>query len=351
MSGGIVWRPSRFRHCREQDRGHMRHTPRGCRGRVTVGEPRIIGQMKPRDMLTLIALAAVWGASFLFLRVAAPVVGPVGVAAARVSLAAVLLGLALLATRQAVPSRRSWPDLMVSALLSCVLPALCLGQAALSLPAGMMSILNATTPLWGVMVGWIWSRQAPSRVVVGGMLAGLLGVGILTGPGHIAYTPTSAGGSGVGPVLLILVATLSYAISVHHARRRLQHLSPLALCAGTMVLASACLLGPAWFIGPAGLPSGHWSDVPAAAWGAMFALGAVCTALAYTVFFQLIQRLGPTPALTVTFLIPVFGMLWGALFLSETITPPMLLGTAIIAWGTWQSARAPASPPAVHQVT
>ena len=103
--------------------------------------------MKPRDLLTLIALAAVWGASFLFLRVAAPVVGPVAVAAARVSLAALLLGLALLATRQSWPARPNWPDLMVSALLSCVVPALCLGQAALSLQAGLMSILNATTPL------------------------------------------------------------------------------------------------------------------------------------------------------------------------------------------------------------
>lgn len=306
--------------------------------------------MKPRDLLTLIALAAVWGASFLFLRVAAPVVGPVAVAAARVGLAAVLLGLALMVTHQAWPARRNWPDLMVSALLSCVVPALCLGQAALSLPAGLMSILNATTPLWGVLVGWVWTRQAPSRSVVGGMLAGLLGVGILTGPGAAGASPSSAASAGFGPVALIFAATLSYAVSVHHTRRRLQHLSPMVLCAGTMVLASGCLIGPALFVGPAGLPSGHWSDVPAAAWGAMFALGAFCTALAYTVFFQLIQRLGPTPALTVTFLIPVFGMLWGALFLGETITPLMLLGTAIIAWGTWQSARLPASAPGVHQV-
>lgn len=307
--------------------------------------------MKPRDLLTLIALAAVWGASFLFLRVAAPVVGPLAVAAARVGLAALLLGLALLVTRQPWPARRNWPDLMVSALLSCVVPALCLGQAALSLPAGMMSILNATTPLWGVLVGWVWTRQAPSRPVVGGMLAGLLGVGILTGPGAAISASHPSASPGVGPVALIFAATLSYAISVHHTRRRLQHLSPMVLCAGTMVLASGCLIGPALLAGPAGLPSGHWSDVPAAAWGAMFALGAACTALAYTVFFQLIQRLGPTPALTVTFLIPVFGMLWGALFLGETITPLMLLGTAIIAWGTWQSARLPAATTAAHQPT
>lgn len=307
--------------------------------------------MKPRDLLTLIALAAVWGASFLFLRVAAPVAGPVAVAAARVGLAALLLGLALLVMRQSWPARHNWPDLMVSALLSCVVPALCLGQAALSLPAGLMSILNATTPLWGVLVGWAWSRQAPSRAVVGGMLAGLIGVGILTGPGIGSPAPSGSASARFAPVVLILVATLSYAISVHHARRRLQHLSPLVLCAGTMVLASACLIGPALFVGPAGLPSGLWSDVPMAAWGAMFALGAVCTALAYTVFFQLIQRLGPTPALTVTFLIPVFGMLWGALFLHEAITPLMLLGTAIIAWGTWQSARVPAITSAAHQVT
>jgi drug/metabolite transporter (DMT)-like permease len=183
------------------------------------------------------------------------------------------------------------------------------------------------------------------------MLAGLIGVGILTGPGAAPPSHSGVASAGFGSVALIFVATLSYAISVHHARRRLQHLNPLVLCAGTMVLASGCLIGPALLVGPAGLPSGHWADVPASAWSAMFALGAVCTALAYTVFFQLIQRLGPTPALTVTFLIPVFGMLWGALFLGETITPLMLLGTAIIAWGTWQSARLPGTQPAAHQTT
>lgn len=305
--------------------------------------------MKPRDLLTLIALAAVWGASFLFLRVAAPVVGPVAVAASRVSLAAILLCAAVLLMRQSAPSRSSWPDLAVSALLSCVLPALCLAKAALSLPAGLMSIINATTPLWGVVVSWVWTRRAPTRSVVGGMLAGLLGVGVLTGPGASgAHTPDLTSTTGVHAVGLILIATLSYAISVHHTRHRLQHLSPLVLCASTMVLASACLVGPALTLGPVGLPSGNWHDVPAVAWGAMFALGALCTALAYTVFFRLIQRLGPTPALTVTFLIPVFGMLWGALFLGETITPLMVLGTAIIAWGTWQSARTPSHLPATE---
>src|SRR3989344_3947078 len=152
--------------------------------------------MKPRDLLTLIALAAVWGASFLFLRVAA-----------------LLLGLALLVMRQSWPARHNWPDLMVSALLSCVVPALCLGQAALSLPAGLMSILNATTPLWGVLVGWAWSRQAPARAGVGGMLAGLVGGGILTGPGIGSPAPSATASARFAPVVLILVATLSYAIS------------------------------------------------------------------------------------------------------------------------------------------
>ena len=295
--------------------------------------------MNLRDLLTLIALAAVWGASFLFLRVASPVVGTVAVAAARMSLAAVLVTVAVLAMRQAWPERRHWPDLAVSALLSCVIPALCLGQAARSLPAGLMSILNATTPLWGVLVGWIWSRQAPSRPVVMGGMTGLLGVAILCGPGATASNAPS-----FIPVSLILIATLSYAVSVHHARRRLNELGPLVLCAGTMVLAAAVLIAPALMMGPVGLPSGRWQEVPASVWGALFMLGAVCTALAYAVFFRLIQRLGPTPALTVTFLIPVFGMLWGALLLGEAITPLMVAGTATIAWGTWQSARTGAGP-------
>lgn len=312
-----------------------RHGTRGCRGR---DERYDQAPMRSKDVLTLIALAAVWGASFLFLRVAAPVVGPVAVAAARVSVAALILlpwvwrrGEWGTLTRHARP-------LVVAALLASVIPALCLGEAARTLPAGLMSILNATTPMWGALIGWLWAREHVGRHRLAGLLGGLVGVCMLS----LDQLQAAAAGSVVRIAMasaLVLLATLAYALSVHHTQRRLPGLSPMGISAGTMLVSSLLLSGPALALGPVGVESRQWQHVSAQVWWSLLALGAICTALAYVTFFRLIQRIGPSRALTVTFLIPVFGMLWGALFLDESVTHWMMLSTALIGWGTWQANR------------
>lgn len=294
--------------------------------------------MRSKDVLTLIALAAVWGASFLFLRVAAPVVGPVAVAAARVSVAALIL-------LPLVWQRGEWGTLtsharplVVAALLASVIPALSLGEAARTLPAGLMSILNATTPMWGALIGWLWAHEHVGRHRLAGLIGGLGGVCMLS----LDQLQAAPAGSHAGIAMasaLVLLATLAYALSVHHTQKRLPGLSPMVISAGTMLLSSVLLSGPALALGPVGVESGQWQQVPAQVWWSLLALGAICTALAYVTFFRLIQRIGPSRALTVTFLIPVFGMLWGALFLDESVTHWMMLSTALIAWGTWQANR------------
>ncbi|MBH1987253.1 MAG: DMT family transporter [Burkholderiales bacterium] len=296
--------------------------------------------MRSKDVFTLIALAAVWGASFLFLRVAAPVVGPVAVAAGRVSIAAVLLLPWVWRRRELGPLWHQARPLAVAAFLACVLPALCLGEAARTLPAGLMSILNATTPMWGALIGWLWAKERLSRARLIGLISGLVGVAMLSiDQAHVM--PQSALPDALRASGLVLLATLSYAFSVHHAQRHLPTLSPLGISAGTMAISSLVLSGPALSLGPVGVPSGSWLDTPHVVWWSLLALGAACTALAYVTFFRLIQRIGPSRALTVTFLIPVFGMLWGALLLNESITPLMMMSTAIIGWGTWLSNRTP----------
>lgn len=295
-------------------------------------------RMRSKDALTLIALAAVWGASFLFLRVAAPVVGPVAVAAARVSIAAALL-LPLVWRRRELG--RLWQNarpLSLAAILASVVPALCLGEAATTLPAGLMSILNATTPMWGALVGWLWAQEQLNRARLIGLLSGLMGVTMLS-IDQAHFIPENALPDALRASGLVLTATLSYALSVHHAQKHLPSLSPLGISAGTMTVSSLLLSGPALSLGPVGVPGGRWLDTPHVVWWALLGLGAVCTALAYVTFFRLIQRIGPSRALTVTFLIPVFGMLWGALLLDESVTPLMMISTAVIGWGTWLSNR------------
>lgn len=298
-----------------------------------------------RDMLVMLVLAAVWGGSFLFLHVAAPVVGPVGLAAFRVSSAALLLLPIVLSKGEGRLLLTHFRPLLVCGVLAFGLPFICLSLATRQLPAGLMSILNATTPMWGAFIGWLWMRERMHLMRSLGLILGLLGVVLLTADkGAIP-----AGAAGLGAVGLMLCTTLSYALSVHVARQHLHDLSPLTSATGTLAMTMLVMIGPALWLGPqptAPHTLTHWHEVPGSVWLALVTLGIVCTGLAQIAFFRLIGRIGPSQALTVTFLIPVFGMLWGALFLDERITAWMLLSTGIIALGTWLANRpAPLSAP------
>lgn len=315
--------------------------------------------MRWRDLFDMILLAAIWGASFLFLRIAVPQVGPLAVAAARVGLGAMILLPILIWRGEASSLRAFLPALLLSGLLAYVLPFLGISQSARTLPAGLMSILNATTPLWGALVGWLWAREAMSWQRLGGLLMGVAGVALLAADSVLLGTAVAH-----RAVLLMLGSTLMYAIAVHQTRRQLSGLSPLAGTTGSMTMAACLLVLPAWLWGPQTMSStasalqgsaraaslwSAWAGVPAGAWAAMAGLAVLCTALAYLLFFRLIVRVGPTSALTVTFLIPVFGMLWGTLFLGEQITAHMLTGTAIIVAGTLLSNhQRTAAKPTIH---
>jgi drug/metabolite transporter (DMT)-like permease len=303
-------------------------------------------QMKTRDMFELLVLAAVWGGSFLFLRMAAPVIGPLGLAAFRVTGAALML-LPLVALRGELNAvRRLWRPLIGAALLSSILPFLGLSQASRSLPAGLMSILNATTPMWGALVGWLWAGERLAAMRIMGLATGFAGVALLAADGSQVQSTHA-----YGAVALSLGSTLMYAFAVHYNKKFLSGMSPLGVSAGTLVVAALLLGGPAFWIGPqpsttiAHAPS-TWAEVPMNVWGALTALTVLCTGLAYVVFYRLIDRIGASRALTVTFLIPAFGMLWGTLFLHERVTPLMLMSTGVILLGTWLSNQSPSRPQA-----
>jgi drug/metabolite transporter (DMT)-like permease len=290
--------------------------------------------MTPRDFLQMLVLAALWGGSFLFLRMASPVVGPLAVAAFRVMGALLLLWPLLLWQGQARQMARHTPMLLLSGLLACVLPFLGFGQAARGLPAGLLSILNATAPLWTALVGWLWARERLGVPTVAGLVMGLAGVMLLAADRtHVGSTLA------YGAVALALGSTLSYAIAIHHTKRYLSALPPLSVTTGCLSAAGLMLMVPAWVAGPQPVatlaaPPLTWTDVPHITWAAMLGLALLCTGVAYLMFYRLVARVGPTRAMTVTFLIPVFGMLWGWLFLDEQVTWSMLAGMAVILLGT-----------------
>jgi drug/metabolite transporter (DMT)-like permease len=282
--------------------------------------------LKARDTVELLLLAALWGASFLFMRVAAPSFGAVPLAFARVAGAALLL-LPLCMGRSARQGLLAhWRVVLLVGVCNSALPFLCFGQAALSLNAGVSSIFNATSPLFGTVVAVAWLREPSTPARAAGLLVGFAGV-VLLAWRQVGESPAGDGAAGDGAIVLCLVGALLYGLSANITRRRLLAMPPLAVAAGSQLAATAVLALPAWWTWPNVSPSApHWL--------AAAALALLCTGVAYVLYFRLIAHVGPSNAIAVTYLIPAFALLWGWQVLDETVTPLMLIGCAVILLGT-----------------
>lgn len=278
--------------------------------------------MKTSDLFELISLAALWGASFLFMRMGAAEFGPVALSAVRVAGAALFL-LPLLRWRgQFGVLRQHWRPIAVVGVLNSALPFLCFSYAALSITAGLAGIFNAAAPLFGAVIAWLWlkDRLSASRVV--GLAIGFAGVLWLAWD-KASFKP---GGSGWA-IVACLAATLLYGIGANYTKRYLSGVAPLAVATGSQVAAALMLMLPAAWWWPATTPS-------PGAWTAAALLALLCTGIAYLLYFRLIAHIGPANAIAVTFLIPMFAALWGWLFLGEGITAAMVIGCAVILLGT-----------------
>lgn len=278
--------------------------------------------MKPLHALEFVALAALWGASFLWMRLSAAEFGPVALIAVRVGGAALLL-LPLLHWRgESAALRRHWRALAVVGVTNSALPFLCFAFAALSITAGLSSIFNAAAPLFAALI---------ARVGYGERLAPARSAGLAIGFGGVLWT--AWGGAGVKAsgaawaIAACLGAAVCYGWSPNYSKSRLAGVPPLAIAAGSQMAAAIALLVPAWLTWPATTPS-------ALAWASAAMLAFFSTGLAYVSYFRLVERTGPTNAIAVTFLIPPFAMAWGWIFLGEGISLAMLVGCLVILLGT-----------------
>jgi drug/metabolite transporter (DMT)-like permease len=215
-------------------------------------------------------------------------------------------------------------------LLNSGIPFALISFALLHISTGLSSILNATVPMFGALIAWAWLKDKLTASRVLGLIIGFTGVAMLAwraaGPG-LAFKPDASGLAPGWAVLACLLACLSYGISASYTKRYLSGLPPLVTAAGSQIGATLGLALPALWLWPARMPS-------PTAWLAMLAVGVLCTGLAYILFFRLIEHAGPQRALSVTFLVPVFAVLYGVLFLGEVVTPWMLLCAAVIVCGT-----------------
>ncbi len=277
-------------------------------------------------MLDFVLLSAIWGASFLFMRTAAVEFGALPTAAVRVAIATLAL-LPMLWLRGQVPELlRHWKPVMFVGLLNSGIPFACFSFAVLSISTGLSSILNATVPLFGAVIAWLWLRDRPNASRILGLAVGFLGVALLAW-NKASFKPDATGASTGWAVLACLTACLFYGIAASFTKRYLTGIPPLVTATGSQIGATLGLALPALWFWPARMPG-------LAAWLAVLAVGVVCTGLAYVLFFRLIANVGPAKALTVTFAVPVFAVFYGAVFLGEAVTPWMIGCGLVIVCGT-----------------
>lgn len=277
--------------------------------------------MKPLYLFELASLAALWGASFLFMRMGAPEFGPVVLITLRTGIAAAfLLPFILISAKWSLIQQNSLQLLLVG-IVGTAIPFSLLSYAVLSVTAGYASILNATAPIFTAIIAWLWVNDELSPGALIGLIVGFLGVVILVFDDQ---------GSGTGisllPVLAGLVATLCYGIGANYTKQKLGHVHPLALACGSQLGSTISLLPFAIWLWPQQLPGSQ-------AWVAVTLLGIACTGIAYILYFRLIANVGANKAITVTYLIPFFGVVWGMIFLDESLTLLMFVGGMFILAG------------------
>jgi drug/metabolite transporter (DMT)-like permease len=282
--------------------------------------------MPTRSLVDFAALAAIWGASFLFMRLAVVDFGFVATAFLRVTIAAAFL-LPLMLWRGLGPTyRRHWWKIGLIGLLNSGIPFMLFSFALLSITTGLSAILNATVPLFGALVAWWWLKDGLTGSRVLGLVIGLAGVAMLAWD-KAGFRPDASGFAPGWAVVACLAACVCYAFAASATKRHLTGLPPLVTATGSQVGAAAGLALPAAFTWPQQLPG-----LPA--WLALAAVGIVCTGVAYILYFRLIEQAGPARALAVTFVVPVFAIFYGALFLAEAVTAWMVVCGVVIVCGT-----------------
>lgn len=286
--------------------------------------------MSSSDLVKLIFLAAIWGGSFIFMRISVPEFGAIFTATLRISLAG--LSLLLFAYLHKIPLlwKRNFKFYAVVGFFSAALPFSCFSYAAQFLPSAYSAVINSTAPLFGAMFSIFWLSDRLSLRRLTALLLGIAGVSVLVGAGTLLLNLHTLLATFAG-----LIAAASYAISSILIKKLGQQknavatepanegIHPYAMASGSLLMGALMLLPALPFSIPKLIPS-------TTATLSLLALSLMSTALAQAIFIPLISRIGPTRAMTVTFLIPIFGMLWGYLFLHEAVGISTVIGSAIV---------------------
>lgn len=275
-------------------------------------------------------LAALWGSSFLFMRMGASEFGPLATAWTRVFVATLFLAPFMLQQGHWPVFKQNWKLVLGFGAFNSALPFALFAYAVLHISTGLSAILNASVPLFAALVAWVWLGDRLNKWRIAGLFIGFIGVSLLANNQtsyHSAANPDTNLWGQYTAIAACMLATLCYAISGSFTKKYMPNMPPLVSSTGSQLGASLALTLPAFWAMPAAMPSPK-------AWGALIILGVACTGIAYILYFRLVNRAGPAKALTVTFLIPVFALVYGVAFLNETVTWVMVLLGGVVVFGT-----------------
>ena len=272
-----------------------------------------------------VLLGLIWGSSFVFMRIAAQQFGPWTTAWMRVSIALLVLLPLLLMQRQLPSLLKHWRAIFAMGVVNSAIPFSCYAYAVLSLTTGMSAILNATSPLFGALIAWLWLAERPSGWRALGMLLGFCGVALLAMgmTGGLSFKADANGWA----VMSCLLATSCYGLGTAYSQQYLKAAPPLAIATGSQFGACLALAIPGWVYWPTNMPDTQ-------AWLGLLVVGAICTGVAYVLYFRLIAKTGGARTLSVTYLIPLVANLIGVLVLGESITWQMSMYGLLILLGT-----------------
>ncbi len=276
--------------------------------------------MAVKDLLSLLLLGGIWGGSFIFMRVAAPEFGIYTLVAIRTLLATAVLLPLLMMTGSIRDIKQHWLAIGLVGLANTAVPFVLFNYSSLHLEAGINAILNATAPMFGAVVAWLWLGDRLTKLVVAGLAIGFIGVAVISqqklGDGEITFLP----------ILTALLASLGYGIAASMMKKWLHGVKSLVVATGSQAISSLLLAPFALATLPDTMPSAH-------AWLCAIALAIGGTGIAYILYFKLIADIGPAKAISVGYLVPLFGIVWGVMFLQEHLSIQTMLGGGLILLG------------------
>jgi drug/metabolite transporter (DMT)-like permease len=278
--------------------------------------------VRAADWAILTVLAAIWGASYLFIRVAAPAVGPFALMGARVIIAGAALAVVAAAMGRLPSVRGRVRNYLLLGLVNSAVPFTLIAAAELYVTASLAGIVTTTAPVFSALAAALWLKTPLTARTVGGLLLGTTGVAVLVG-----WSPLPLTVEVLLSIVALTVAAFCYGLGAVFTRVAFRDVPHVGLATVQQLAAGAVLILPAVATAP---PS--WPTDPAVV-GSILALALASTSLAYLLYFRLIQHVGPTRALTVTTLVPFFGVLWGVMFLGEQVTVGTFVGLAIVLLG------------------